>query len=116
MTRPLQITISGSSNEELPIPENPPEGIVVTEPKRRMAFDGGGIILIFVAHITGVPFGILSHWLYDTYFKDRSSSRNEIMLNAKHREFETPKELETILEEELRDSEREPPHDNGPTQ
>jgi hypothetical protein len=71
MTRPLEITISGSSNEDVPIPENPPEGIVVTDPRRKMALDGGGILLIFVAHITSVPFAILGHWLYDTYFKAR---------------------------------------------
>ena len=41
MTRTLQVSITGSSSADLPIPENPPEGITVTEAKRRMGFLGG---------------------------------------------------------------------------
>jgi hypothetical protein len=90
------------------MPENPPEGIVVTEAKRRMSFDGGAIILFIVLEVAGIPPAILAHWLYDKYFKAAPpSSRKEITLNEKHHEFVTPKDLETSLEEELVPSEEE---------
>lgn len=103
MKRSIQLSISDMA-EGLVSPDNPPEGVTVSDPKKTMSLDGEGLLtLSFLLQLAaGVPFGILANWLYDKYFRAKpASSPKKITINHTTHVFVRQEELVTILDQEV---------------